>query len=280
MKIEREWRVTNEGVRALELLADVSEISKGKFKDAMAKGAVQVLRKRKTIRVRRATAVLQAGDCLQLHYDDNLLQRVPAAPVLIQDNLRYSVWYKPAGVLAQGNEWGDHCALLRLVELHYANERQVYLIHRLDREARGLMMVAHDADASAKLSALFSSREMEKTYRVKVLGQLPEKDEFNETLDGKTALTHFTREHYDAVTNISTALVKIDSGRKHQIRRHFANAGFPVMGDPVYGTTASGNAHACADGLQLCAIRLKYFCPLRKHEKTIEFDDDLINAKI
>lgn len=257
--------ITKDGDIAIDVLARLSSLSKAKLKTAMNKGAVQLTRKRKTQRLRRATAQLLSGDQLHLHYDESLLQREVTAPSLIDDLRRYSVWYKPAGVLAQGNEWGDHCALSRLVELHFNHQRNVFIVHRLDREARGIMLVAHDHEAAAALSQLFQSKRLEKTYQIKVRGALPECGVIDQPLDDKTAVTHFTRQHYDAEKNISAALVTIESGRKHQIRRHFDAIAHPVMGDPLYGSHHHDNA-----GLQLVAVKLGFICPLTKRSRQFE----------
>src|SRR5690606_8635717 len=112
---------------------------KGRIKDAMNKGAVWHKRGSKTRRLRRATQILSAGDELALYYNPDVLALVPPAPVLLADESQYSVWIKPAGLLAQGSQEGDHCALLRLAEL--ALGRPVFLVHRLDREAAGLMLI-------------------------------------------------------------------------------------------------------------------------------------------
>ena len=267
MEIKRNYTVTENGERAIDVLAQTPELSKAKIKDAMNKGAVQIVRKGKAQRLRRATAELWAGDVLQLHYDDDLLNRVAPPPRLIADCRRYSVWYKPAGLLAQGNEWGDHCAIARLVELHFNSQRKVFVVHRLDREARGLMLLAHDADAAAKLSQLFQQKQIEKVYHVIVRGQLPEQGMIDTALDGKAALTRYNRIAIDPEHNTSTARVQIDSGRKHQIRRHFDGIHHPVMGDPLYG---QGNRDD--NGLQLIAIRLTFRCPLSRQTQQFEIN--------
>ena len=137
------------GENAIDLLSKhVPELSKGRLKDAMSKGAV-LLSGKPQKRLRRAQTALQAGQQLQLHYDDDLLQRQCADAVLISDQQQYSVWFKPAGMLSQGNEWGDHLSLLRAVEQYFSANRPVFLLHRLDREASGLVLIAHSKSCCA-----------------------------------------------------------------------------------------------------------------------------------
>jgi tRNA pseudouridine32 synthase / 23S rRNA pseudouridine746 synthase len=243
---------------ALAALAAVSQLPKLRIKDAMSKGAVWLKRGKHTKRMRRSTAELQLGDELALHYNADILALQPPTPALVADEKHYSVWNKPAGLLAQGSLEGDHCSLLRIAEQQL--QREVFLVHRLDREASGLMLIAHTGKAAAALSALFArdgKDAIEKTYRIEVVGQIAASGEIALPLDGKPALSQFDRLAYDADRNSSIVNVQLVTGRKHQIRRHFADRGHPVLGDPRYGT---GNKDA--RGLQLQAVRLCFTCPL------------------
>lgn len=254
-------QVINPEELAMAALARISSLSKGRIKDAMAKGAVWLTRGNKTKRLRRATFKPLPGDELSLYYNPEVLALTPPPAQLLADEKHYSVWIKPAGLLAQGSREGDHCSLLRQVEL--VLKRDVFLVHRLDREAAGIMLIAHTGKAAAALSALFAAADgqerISKLYQVEVAGQLPEHGEINLPLDTKTALTRYKRLQYDAMRNRSTAKVQLISGRKHQIRRHFAESGFPVIGDPVYGSNNKDSR-----GLQLFAVELAFICPLTK----------------
>lgn len=260
------------GLTAADYIASQTDLPKARVKDAMNKGAVWLKRgKRPLIRLRRAKAELFAGDELHVYYDDELLKRIPGEPRVIEDLDAYSVWFKPAGVLSQGTEWGDHCAMLRLAEQASGSTREALLVHRLDREASGLMIIAHNRRAAADLSKLFEERKVEKSYRVEALGKVGEpgdKHTINAPIDGKEAITHYVVEKFNDYTNTSTLLVNIDTGRKHQIRRHLAAVGHPVMGDPLYG---EGNKNR--DGMQLKCIALKFRCPLSGEVRSFSLDE-------
>jgi len=250
--------------RAVDLLARESGLAKGRVKDAMNKGAVWLSRRGRggRERLRRATATLRPGDSIALYYDAAVLAQRPPSADCVLDREAYSVWDKPAGLLTQGTRYGDHCALLRQVERSGASGREVYLIHRLDREARGLVLIAHQRAAAAALSKQWQARSVEKHYWVQVLGALGERlgeaGEINLSLDGKPATTAYRSLGYDAAANVTTVDVTMRTGRRHQIRRHFAGVGFPVMGDPRYGR---GNKNR--EGLRLIATALRFRCPLR-----------------
>lgn len=246
---------------AVDFLAHHAGLSKGRIKIAMNKGAVRLKRTHgKQNRIRRATTALKPGDHLSLYYDEKLLALNPPTAECISDQTRYSVWFKPARLMTQGTNYGDHCSLLRQAELFFKNRRQVFLIHRLDREAAGIVLVAHDKGATAKLSHLFQSRSIVKHYRVQVRGDLTRSKPgciIRLPLDDKPAITEFQAVSYDRPSNTSLADVIIRTGRKHQIRRHFAMIGFPVMGDPRYG---EGNKNS--EGMKLAATALEFNCPI------------------
>lgn len=251
------------GEAAIDVLAAATALSRQRIKDAMNKGAVWLKRGSSNKRLRRATAELQAGDELALHYDVDVLAIVPASPLLIADEKHYSIWHKPPGLLAQGTLSGDHCSLLRIAEQQL--QREVFLVHRLDREAEGLMMIAHSGKAAAALSTLFAregSDGIRKLYRIEVRGQVNDAGEITTMLDGKPALSRYRRLGYDANSDSSSVEVELVTGRKHQIRRHFASLGHGVLGDPQYGKDNKD-----VRGLQLKAILLEFSCPLTKQPR-------------
>ncbi len=243
---------------ACAILAQAAGLSKLRVKDAMQKGAVWWKRAGAgEQRLRRAQTTPPAGSILALYYDAELLARVAPLAERVYDQARFSIWFKPAGLLTQGTRFGDHCSLLRQAEVFLRPRRGAFLVHRLDREAAGLTIIAHDHAAAGALSRLFAERRVVKRYRVEVRGRVdPGAGRIDLPLDGKPAVTEYTRLHHDPATGISEVGVVMQTGRKHQIRRHFALAGFPVMGDPAYGRN---NRNAA--GLKLTAWGLEFSCP-------------------
>lgn len=244
----------------VDFLHQHAGLSKQQIKDAATKGAVLLRRNGAVKRLRRAKAELHDGDHIELHYDREILARVPPPARCVADRSTYSVWIKPAGMLAQGNAFGDHCALLRVAETAWQPARPVWLVHRLDREACGLMVIAHTRSAAADLSRQFQRNAVRKRYRVQVRGDVVAscgaEGRIEKPLDGKPATTVYRVEHWDAEHDISTLAVEIRSGRLHQIRRHLAGIGHPVIGDPRYGRDNKD-----AGGLRLAAVALTFRCP-------------------
>ena len=242
----------------IHLLHTATGLSKQRIKLAMTQGAVWLTRGRNTQRLRRARRVLRVGDQVHLYYDAEVLARVPAEPTLIADVGAYSVWNKPYGLLSQGTRWGDHCTVVRWAERHLKPERSAFTVHRLDRAASGLILVAHSKTMAAALSEMFKNRKLEKRYRVLVDGdfsQQPNPQRVEEPIEGKEAISEFSLQRVEGQRSIID--VRIESGRKHQIRRHLAGLGYPVIGDRLYG-------HGEEDGidLQLTAYLLRFCCPV------------------
>lgn len=269
-----EFTVTKAEQTALELLAEGTGLSKQRIKDAMNKGAVWWTLKGKTLRLRRATKVLHKGSRIQFFYDEQVLARKPESANLIYDGGNYSIWFKPAGMLSQGSQWGDHCSILRWVEVNGQTnagqgQRECFLVHRLDADAMGLIILAHDSQSAAKLSALFQARDMRKYYQAWVTGDcdVPATGlTINNELDGKSAITHIKKIRTDI--NKTLLDIHIETGRKHQIRRHLASIGHPIVGDKLYGTKSSS-------GLQLLAYRLEFICPISKQQVRVELPQEL-----
>lgn len=273
----RVWHIvvgTEEAGAAAECVARRTGLSKGRVKDAMAKGALWLLaRGRKgRKRLRRASALLRPGVVLDFFYDPDLLALIPPAGKCLHDASHYSIWFKPAGLLSQGTEYGDHCSLLRQAEIYFRQQRPVLPVHRLDREASGLMLVAHSSQAAARLSELLRHNGIEKRYQIRVLGRLAEREgEITLPLDGKEARTSYQVLAHDGESNSSTVEVHIATGRLHQIRRHFALLGHPVLGDPRYG---QGNKNSA--GLQLVACSLAFRCPYSGRELACSLGKEFI----
>ena len=121
------------------------------------------------------------------------------------------------------------------------------IVHRLDKDTSGLLIIAKNDKAHLNLSEQIKDRKVKKIYYTLVRGVVPEndatinmpiarstKDRKKMAVDknGKEAITHFkVLERFDKYTLLE---VKIDTGRTHQIRVHLSQIGYPVVGDEVY----------------------------------------------
>lgn len=125
------------------------------------------------------------------------------------------------------------------------------IVHRIDRDTSGLLIVARTADAFAHLQSALKRREIKREYLALVGGRFASstgtidapigRDPADPTRmavvgSGRPARTHFRRLAEWSGAEVSLAGVTLETGRTHQIRVHMRSIGHPVVGDPVYGT--------------------------------------------
>jgi 23S rRNA pseudouridine955/2504/2580 synthase len=149
---------------------------------------------------------------------------------------------KPSGLAVQGGA-GIGTSLDRLL----AKERSPVplLVHRLDRETSGIILAAKTRAAAAKYALFFREGRLEKKYLGVCAGAGMEKGRIRDELDirgkSKAAETGYTFLATGTLENdgaCSLVELELATGRTHQIRRHLAGLGFPLLGDDKYGDFA------------------------------------------
>jgi len=266
------------GSTVTELIADTSKLGKQQIKQCLYNGAVWLEDRSGIRRIRRAKKVLKDGDSIHLYYDRSIQQQHCPAAELVADLGDYSVWNKPCGMYSQGSRWGDHCTLYRYAETQLQPQRPAFIVHRLDRATNGLMLLAHSKRMANTFSRMFEQRRIVKQYRATVAGHIDQHElpiHIDRDIDGKRAVSDIIR--IESYTTDSTRLVvRIETGRKHQIRRHLADIGHPVLGDRLYGTGGSTGGDAGDDiaaiDLQLQCCLLRFTCPVEQATRTFELD--------
>lgn len=265
--------VTDSSVGAAQLLTQPSGLSKQQIKQAMKKGAVWVSENDSNHkRLRRADKCLKVGQKLHLYFDPQVLATQVAPAVLVKDEGGYSVWYKPYGMFSQGSKWGDHCTINRWVEQNHQPQRPAFIVNRLDRAAQGLMLIAHTKAYAAGLSGLFEQLKIIKTYTALVSGQFPKTLLLDTPIKAQPACSYASLLTYDAITKQSLVSVNIATGRKHQIRKHLSGAGFPIVGDRLYGPIED------VQSVNLCLVStyLAFICPITGVDKSYRLSDDYL----
>ncbi len=272
---EKHIDIDQDGLKAVDLLAAKTGLSKQRVKRVMSRGAVWLSTGDYTQRLRRSSKTLSAGSILHIYYDEKIIDSKPLDARLIADEGAYSVWDKPSGMYSQGTKWGDHCAIYRWAEAQLQPQRPAFLVHRLDRAASGLILIAHTKQAARDFSAMFKARKIVKHYCVRLSGQFPAEPNpriLDEPIDGRDARSSFAFQRYDPYLDESVLEANIETGRKHQIRRHLASLGFPVIGDRLYG-----GADESRD-LQLRASSLAFCCPMSGVDK--EYTVEAVTGEI
>jgi tRNA pseudouridine32 synthase/23S rRNA pseudouridine746 synthase len=248
----------------LELLAEKTPFSKMALKRLFASGAIWINEGKNDRRVRKVKGTLKAGQKIKVYFDPNIKKVDMDTLKCMHDTHNWGVWYKPAGLLCQGTKYGDEFTLLRHVEKRL--NRMPYLVHRLDRETSGLIIMAYDRKSARFFSEQIRERQIQKFYQAELKGQLEsDSGEINSPIEGKEAITKYkVLKRTEDSTFIEAEII---TGRKHQIRIHFNELGHPVLGDPLYGEE---NPHK--EGLRLVASRLKMREPSRKHWMKVKLD--------
>lgn len=256
---------------AMHALARETLLPEVTLSEAATKGAVWVSLKRgkgqtRPQRLRSLTEIVSEGSQIMLNYDTRVLAAIPQAMQRIADHVNYSVWFKPSGMLCQGSKWSDHTVATTVAQS--LCEKPCFLVHRLDRAACGLMLIAHTRNALRALTKMFEQRDIEKTYFARVVGHFAAVTplHIDEKLDGKSASTRVNQADYDAALDVSALKLNIATGRKHQIRRHLLQLGHPLVGDRFYGQSTSD------EDLQLVACELSLVCPFTGEKIHLSID--------
>ena len=192
------------------------------------------------------------------------LRADPLEPRLLLADPWLLVLLKPAGLLSQpglGPELAD--SLISRVQRRWPEAR---LVHRLDRDTSGLLLVARDPRTHRQLSQAFAERCVAKTYLARVQGLPPGRGGRIEqplariatrpprygvvplAAGGKPALTRWRRLQRGAGDAWSLLLLQPHTGRSHQLRVHLAALGHPILGDPLYGPQPASSGESCAIG--------------------------------
>lgn len=155
-------------------------------------------------------------------------------PVLYSDDDAL-ILDKPAGLAVQPGAGVTVC-VIDVVEREYGFKP--YLVHRLDKETSGCLVVARSPRAAARLAALMGGHGAVKTYRAIVAGTPePLAGVYRDAVRVKGRETSAESRYRTLVTDGRLSLVEVElgTGRMHQIRQHFAQAGHPLIGDDRHG---------------------------------------------
>lgn len=230
-----------------------SWVKKGRvfINDRLAKGPTQEVNAGQEVRVISKPKFLLRG--LKIIYEDDSL-------VVVE---------KPAGLLSVATEREEGTTVHDILKRRY-NNRRVYPIHRLDRDTSGLLVFTYNSEVRDHLKKQLEQRSMSREYEALVHGH-PGKGTWRcflkenrqmivfvcSSYQGKEAITHF--ETLKKQKDFSLLKLKLESGRKHQIRVQAAHAGFPIVGDGKYGIDEDKKK-----SFRLRAVYLSFFHPILK----------------
>ncbi|NLX83570.1 MAG: RluA family pseudouridine synthase [Clostridiales bacterium] len=238
--------------------------------------AIRIALKAKDIRVNgkkvQDNINISAGDVILL-YTDARMQEIP----ILFENDDCIVINKPAGISAD-EEDSSSFNVLSWVQDHVESSFQPALVHRLDNQTSGLMVIAKNVEAAEGLTFAFKNDQVEKEYVCEALGSpKPPMGVITAWLTKDSAAGR-VRVYSQQVTGskkivteyavlipgqVSRLLIRLHTGRTHQIRAHLAFLGHPLLGDDVYGNREANRTYKVRS-LRLCATRLSFStaCPV------------------
>src|ERR1043166_4412577 len=273
------------GQRLDQYLAGVLDVSRARVQQLISEGKVLVndVSAKASLKLRGGERISVVGKAERPPLRA-IAEEIPLDIVYEDDDL--AIINKPAGMMVHAGagateDQRNRGTLVNALLHHFASlsavggEMRPGIVHRLDKETSGLIVVAKNDEAHRKLAAQFSRREVKKKYIALVHGWV-KKD--SGTISASISRDRVRRirmttrhtggreavSHYKSLRRLDTPFgkftlveIKIDTGRTHQIRVHISSIGHPVVGDTLYG--APGNSGL--DRYFLHAHRIRFHRP-------------------
>lgn len=255
-----ELKIETGGVRLDKALADLTELSRTVASEQIKLGQVLV-----NGQVRKAKYTVQTGDIIsyqipeveEIHY---VAEDIPLD--IVYEDADVAVVNKPQGMVVHPSAGHTSGTLVNALLYHIKDLSGINgvirpgIVHRIDKDTSGLLMIAKNDQAHATLAGELKSKKSLRKYLAIVHGHLPndrgvieapigrsEKDRKKQAVTGKgkEAVTRF--QVLERFGDYSLIELTLETGRTHQIRVHMAYIGHPVAGDPVYGPKKTLKGH-------------------------------------
>ncbi|HFU4122913.1 TPA: RluA family pseudouridine synthase [Streptococcus suis] len=255
-----EVRVEIGGVRLDKALADLTDLSRSVANEQIKAGLVLV-----NGQAKKAKYSVQAGDVIsyqvpEVEEIDYVAEDIPLE--IVYQDTDVAVVNKPQGMVVHPSAGHTSGTLVNALLYHVKDLSGINgvlrpgIVHRIDKDTSGLLMIAKNNEAHTKLAAELKEKKSLRKYLAIVHGNLPndrgmieapigrsEKDRKKQavTAKGKEAVTRF--QVLERFGDYSLVELTLETGRTHQIRVHMAYIGHPVAGDEAYGPRKTLKGH-------------------------------------
>jgi 23S rRNA pseudouridine1911/1915/1917 synthase len=242
------------GQRADAYLAARLDLSRNQVKHMIENGDIRINHKA----LKKAGVKIQAGDLIHYRIKEAEISQHQAEDIpldVIYEDSDILVINKDPGIVVHPDESGHSSGTIVNAVLSHTSElsgiggeKRPGIVHRLDLDTSGVLLIAKNDSTHQALSQAFHDRKVDKEYLALVFGEPKTKTGRIETgikrdskdrkrmainAQGKKAITNF--EVVESYKGLSLLRVSIETGRTHQIRLHLASIGHPVVADDTYG---------------------------------------------
>ncbi len=283
-------KVINEKIRLDAYISkEIEDLSRSMIQKLLEDNKINVNGK-----IEKPSYKVQDGDIIEVSIEEPKEVKIEAQDIpldIIYEDNDILVVNKQKGLVVHPANGNPDGTLVNAIMAHckdslsgIGGELRPGIVHRLDKDTSGLLIIAKNDKAHIQVSEQIKNREVKKTYIALVRGTIAEDEatinmpigrstkdrkKMAVTKNGKEAVTHFkVLNRYTTNKGSYTLLeIKIDTGRTHQIRVHMAEIGHPVIGDSVY---SNGKNEFGVEGQCLHAKRLEFVHPITGKKMKLE----------
>ena len=269
-------------VRNLTLRKRLSDFNTENFLTIASKSALKKAIKKDLVflngELGKSYDFVDNGDVIKLYKDDSFFNKPMIdlnLEVLYEDDY-LAIIYKPAGIVVSGNRhWTIQNALGNNIVISSQKDalKRPEPIHRLDYPTSGALLIGKTSEMVIKLNQMFEEKIIQKTYHAVVMGNIKSSGIINIDVDGKPSETIYKvlkKVSSPKFAYLNLVELKPHTGRKHQLRKHLSEIGYPILGDLEYGKKGF---ILKGKGLYLHASRLNFIHPITS--ETIEIRVEL-----
>ena len=233
----------------LALTAMLSDVSRSKIKTSILDGRVLLNEEI----VSKLNTKLHGGEVIEITFiEEEVVETIPQEINLdiVDEDADFIVVNKTPDLVVHPGAGNKTNTLLNGLLFKFPELKKLPrggIVHRLDKDTSGLMVVAKNEKSLFNLSNQISNRTVTRIYQAFVVGKISKSGKIDEPIgrhpsnrqkqsvlsSGKEAITHYSLGA--TYGNYSHLFLRLETGRTHQIRVHLSHLGFPIIGDPLYG---------------------------------------------